>query len=111
MKAASITPLVARIVDKSDGHGAQFEIHLDGATPDLIQVVKGILDHGGTLYLDGARVEGKTLVLSLCRGAIVLAMVDHRWNSGRTDQKCHVVLREEMETNENPNLPEFTERR
>ena len=98
----------AKIVDKRDGHGTQFEIHFeDGATPDLIAMLKSELDYRATLYLDAARVEGDSLILSLCRGSIVLAKVDNRWNPGRADQKYHVIQREERETDREANLPKL----
>jgi hypothetical protein len=106
--ATSISPITAQIVDKRDGHGTQFELHLEnGATPDLIAMLKSELDHEATLYLDGARVEGNNLILSLCRGSIVLAKVDNHWNSGRKDEKYHVIQREELDTDKDARLPKL----
>lgn len=102
----------ATFTDKHHGHGAQFEIHLANTSnipPFVLQAIKGELNSGATLYLDGARLEGNTLVLSLCRGSILLAKVDYHWNPGRKDQKFHVIMRQEIDEDGKPNLPRFDE--
>ena len=101
----------AQFINKHDGHGAQFEISFkDGATripSDILAAIRSELEGGDTLYVDGVRIENGNLVISLCRGSIVLAQVSNRWNSQRKDQKFHVIKREEMESDSDQNLPKF----
>lgn len=101
----------ARIVDKQDGHGAQFEIQLEGGVTafpaDVLAAIKSEFQHGATLYVDQTRIEGNDITISLCRGSIQLASVLNRWNSRRNDLKFRVIVREEVDSDENPNLPQI----
>ncbi len=113
MSGTSNNQIEARFQNKSDGHGAQFEIHFEkGASrvpSEIVAAIKSELQGGrSTLYVDGVRIENDNLVISLCRGSIVLAQVNNRWNSQRKDNKFHVIVREEMESDDDPNLPQFT---
>jgi hypothetical protein len=107
--------LIARVEDASDGHGAQFKIRLYDGVNRIPQVVLRAIAsealHGSALYVDGIQVEGDDVTISLCRGGLILALVDARWNPNRKDSKFKVILREDRDEDDKqtpatPLLPE-----
>lgn len=53
--------------------------------------------NGAALYVDGVKIEGDDIIISLCRGKLVLAKVDAHWNNQRRDDKFRVILREDRD--------------
>ncbi|MDP3727380.1 MAG: hypothetical protein Q8R35_01930 [bacterium] len=96
----------ARVEDTSDGHGAQFKIHLEGGAtkipPQMLAAIVGEATTGGALYVDGVAVAGDDLVISLCHGKLVMAKVDAHWNPRRRDEKFRVILREDRDEGDRP---------
>lgn len=101
----------AQFVNTYDGHGTQFEIHfpkgVDDIPAEILKAIQVEFESGSTLYVDGIRLEDGSVVFSLCRGGIHLALVDNRHNHKRADGKFHVIQRQEIDSDGNANLPRF----
>jgi hypothetical protein len=94
-------PMLATAKSTHDGHGTQFELRLtkgvQGFPPGLLKSIRTEAQYKSALYVDSFRVEGNDIVISFCRGGLVLAKVDHHWNSARKDEKYLVILREDRD--------------
>ena len=95
-------PITARVGNTSDGHGAQFVIVLENAGNSMPRDVMSDILQEKALYVDAMTVEGNDLIISFCRGSLLLAKVDHRWNSHRKDEKYRVIMREDITFEDEP---------
>lgn len=103
----SDNPMSATVENTADGHGAQFTIALHGGVRKIPHsVLRAIVSEArsrAALYVDSISVVGDDVIISIGRGNLLLARVDHHYNHLRADEKFRVILRDEMDSGENKN--------
>mgnify|MGYP001595058509 CR=1 FL=1 len=93
----------ATITDVHNSHGLVFTLNLEKSdtlddnaidffSKNLESLISGVGCNRSTLYINKIKLTPKGCSLTFVEQSKVLAMVEHRWNSDREDNKYTVLI-------------------